>query len=132
MSFRPRTPHHSMLGASLVSETKEKLLEIFLEVKAKIGITQAELARRLGVDRSVINRQLHNEADLSLMRVGEIAAILGRRVQIVFAEEDAVTTGFRNEAPDALVNWSNDNFVTQKGTTGASGSSATIKSIQSA
>src|SRR6266853_2331417 len=43
------------------------------------GITQSELARKLGVHRSVISREIRGEKDLTLSRVGELAYEMGRR-----------------------------------------------------
>ena len=40
-------------------------------------LTQSAIAAELGVNRSVIHRQLRGSADLSLSRVAELATILG-------------------------------------------------------
>jgi transcriptional regulator with XRE-family HTH domain len=50
----------------------------FAEEKAARNLTQAEIARALGVDRSVINRQLMGTENLTVRRIGELAWALGR------------------------------------------------------
>jgi predicted XRE-type DNA-binding protein len=44
------------------------------------GLTQSEIARRLGVHRSVINRELRGTKDITLGRVGELAWAMGREI----------------------------------------------------
>jgi transcriptional regulator with XRE-family HTH domain len=46
-------------------------------------MTQAQIARSIGVNRSVINRELRGERDMTLGRVAEIAFALGRRAKLV-------------------------------------------------
>jgi hypothetical protein len=41
------------------------------------GVSRSEIAREIGVHRSVVHRQLAGYQDMSLMRVGEIAGAIG-------------------------------------------------------
>jgi hypothetical protein len=51
---------------------------------AEAGISQSEIARAIGVHRSVISRQLRGREDISLSRVGEFAWAMGRVAEISF------------------------------------------------
>ncbi len=48
------------------------------EESSKRGITQSDIAREIGIHRSVINRELRGYKDISVGRVAEIAQALGR------------------------------------------------------
>ena len=45
------------------------------------GMTQAEIARALGVDRSVVNRELRGHNNLTLGRVAELAWAMKHKAQ---------------------------------------------------
>lgn len=88
MSFRAKAPWHKIAGATLVTEVRDALTKAFLEERRGPNrIKQADIARALGVGRSVVHRQLVGSGDLGISRVGEIAAILGREVKIVVSEK---------------------------------------------
>ena len=55
------------------------------------GITQSDLARALGVHRSVISREIRGTRDLSLGRVGEFAQAMGRRATLSLPKIPAAT-----------------------------------------
>jgi len=65
-----------------VSAVRRALQKALAEEQAANGVTQAEVARRIGVHRSVINRELHGYRDITLGRVAEIATALGRVAEI--------------------------------------------------
>lgn len=88
MSFRMSTPEHRLDGADLVLRMRDGLLSAFVKAQAFKKIRQADIAKIIGVDRSVINRQLKGDAETSIMRVGEIASILGYRVNVEFERID--------------------------------------------
>tara|TARA_R110002020_G_scaffold438474_1_gene648904 strand:- start:9 stop:383 length:375 start_codon:yes stop_codon:yes gene_type:complete len=56
--------------------------------KKESGITQSDVARAIGVHRSVINRELRGTQDLSIGRLGELAWAYGRTVKISFPKEE--------------------------------------------
>jgi transcriptional regulator with XRE-family HTH domain len=49
------------------------------EERKKSGLTQSQIARAIGVHRSVINREINGYKDLTLGRVAELAWALGRK-----------------------------------------------------
>lgn len=81
MSFQINTPWHTLDGAELVTSARDALVRVLFHEKKMGRTNQAKIAEKIGVDRSVINRQLTGAADISVSRVGEIASILGRKVE---------------------------------------------------
>lgn len=58
---------------------RRALQKALVEEQKKRGLTQSDIARELGVHRSVINKELRGEKDLTLGRVAELAYALGRK-----------------------------------------------------
>jgi hypothetical protein len=87
MSFQMRIKSHRLAGALFVTEVRDALLGMLIKKKKDEKLKQADIARILEVDRSVVNRQLTGKADLSLMRVGELADILGFVAEIKFVSK---------------------------------------------
>lgn len=53
------------------------------EAKAR-GLTQSDIAREIAVHRSVVNRELRGQKDITLGRVAELAFAMGREAVIDF------------------------------------------------
>jgi transcriptional regulator with XRE-family HTH domain len=66
-----------------IAKVRRALQKALAEEKAARGLTQSEIARVLGVHRSVINRQLSGFENLTLGRVGELAHALGREPELI-------------------------------------------------
>ena len=77
-SFRITISPSRRAAARHVSDVRRKLLRALAEEKAN-GVTQSEIARRLDVHRSVINREFRGQRDISVGRIGELAWAMGRR-----------------------------------------------------
>ena len=87
---------------------RREIQKALAEEKLKRGLTQSDIAREIGVHRSVINRELKGFKDMSLGRVGEIANALGRQPEF-----------FLNEIPvDDTANYFAPVFTTKNETTG--------------
>ncbi len=56
-----------------IGRVRGELLRALAEKKAKAGFPQRVLAEKLGVERSLINRQLSGEANLSLRSLADLA-----------------------------------------------------------
>lgn len=97
MSFQMRVKPHRLAGALFVTEVRDALLAMAMKRKYENKLRQADIAREVGVDRSVVNRQLTGKADLSLMRVGELAEILGCVAEFRLVPKDQKP----GNAPDA-------------------------------
>ena len=55
-----------------IARVRDELLKVLSE-KKRDGLTQQALAKRLGVNRSVINRQLSGESNLTLRSLADLA-----------------------------------------------------------
>lgn len=77
MSFKLQMSPRDKASARFIAAVQKAIVEIALAEKEKTKITQQEIAKRLGVNRSVINRMLKGEANLTLRSVAEFAWALG-------------------------------------------------------
>jgi transcriptional regulator with XRE-family HTH domain len=62
---------------------------LIAEIGARSGLRQAELARRAGIDRSVLNAYAHGRRQPSVAALGRIAHAAGLDLEIVPATNDA-------------------------------------------
>lgn len=67
-------------AASFITKVRNELLQALVEEKAARPFSQQQLAQKLGVNRSVINRQLNGEANLTLRTVADLAWALDREI----------------------------------------------------
>ena len=79
MSFRITISPKDQAAGRFVSRVRRELQNALAEEARRRGLTQSDLARAIGVNRSVISRELRGHKDLSLSRVAELAWALGRR-----------------------------------------------------
>ena len=83
------TPSKRAAGR-FVSRVRRKIQKALAEEEKKSGIKQTDIARTIGVHRSVINREIRGEKDLTLSRVAELAMALGRIPSFELLEPSAV------------------------------------------
>jgi hypothetical protein len=76
ISLTPAKRAAGRFAATVRREIQKALAE---EHKAR-GVTQAAIAAELGVNRSVIHRQIVGHENMTIGRVGEIAGVLGREI----------------------------------------------------
>jgi DNA-binding phage protein len=76
MSFQISIPPDRAEAAFFVSDVRRALQEALVNAAAR-GINQSSIAKAIGVNRSVINRELRGQNDLMLGRVGQIAWAMG-------------------------------------------------------
>lgn len=74
MSFQITLPLTKRVAGRYVGDVRRALQQAFAR---RPDVSQADIARELDVNRSVITRQLRGSADMSVARVAEIAAVLG-------------------------------------------------------
>jgi transcriptional regulator with XRE-family HTH domain len=65
--------------------------ELIRELAARSGLSQAELARRAGLDRSVLNAYAHGRRQPSVAALGRIARAAGLQLDLVPSAGDADT-----------------------------------------
>ena len=73
-SFQLSVTPHRRVAARFVSAVRRRLQRAYAEAPE---IRQTDIARALGVHRSVINRQLRGHQDMTLGRVAELSWALG-------------------------------------------------------
>jgi transcriptional regulator with XRE-family HTH domain len=61
---------------------------LLAEIGDRSGLAQAELARRAGLDRSVLNAYAHGRRQPSVAALGRIANAAGLKLELAAAEED--------------------------------------------
>ena len=69
-----------------VSTVRRKIQQALAEEQEKTGTTQADIARTIGVHRSVISREIQGVQDMTLGRVAEIAWALNRKAILEMPE----------------------------------------------
>ena len=89
MSFEFNINAKDRAAGRFIGAVRKALLKAALEEKQRSGVTQQAMAAKLGVNRSVINRLLRGEANLTLRTIGEIAWALGRKPRFKLAEDFA-------------------------------------------
>jgi hypothetical protein len=86
-SFQITLSPSKRVSGRFVYAVRRGLLNALAEESKKRGLTQAEIARAIGVNRSVINKELRGEKDMTLGRVAELAWALGRKAILTFPEQ---------------------------------------------
>lgn len=89
-SFHLSSDPRSRKAGRFLRQVRQELQNALVEEKAKRKLTQAELARILGVDRSVINRQLTGKGNISLRAIADIAWALNRDIKFELTKPVAV------------------------------------------
>lgn len=85
-SFRITLTPSKRAAGRFVNSVRRGLQKTLAEEQKKRGLTQADLARTIGVNRSVVHRELMGQKDITLGRVAELASAMGRRAVIEFPE----------------------------------------------
>jgi transcriptional regulator with XRE-family HTH domain len=73
-----------------VTSVRRAIQRALAEEKAKSGMTQSDIARAIGVHRSVISREISGYQDLTLGRVAELAWVMGRTPHFALLTDDAL------------------------------------------
>ena len=69
-----------------VSRVRRAIQKALAEEGKNRGITQSDIARAIGINRSVISREIRGHKDLTLSRVAELAWALGRKPSFAMLE----------------------------------------------
>jgi hypothetical protein len=76
-SFQISITPSRRVAARFVTEVRRQLQKALVDEGLKTGITQSEIARTIGVHRSVVNRELRGYKDITLGRLAELAFAMG-------------------------------------------------------
>jgi ribosome-binding protein aMBF1 (putative translation factor) len=77
----------SRKAARLIGRVRRELLKAVIEER-RAGLTQQELASRLETRRSIINRQLSGEAEITLRGLADLAWALDREITVELRRSD--------------------------------------------
>jgi transcriptional regulator with XRE-family HTH domain len=86
MSFQITLSPSKRAAARFVNDVRRKLQRALAEESEKRGLTQTDIAKEIGVHRSVINRELRGRKDITLGRVAELALAMGRKAELDLPE----------------------------------------------
>lgn len=105
MSFQSRLSPKARRVARMIRAARENLVHAFEAEKDKKGFTQAQLAREMNLDRSVINRRLMGRENLTIRTLAELADALDRELRVDFLERKSQHSQneFRIETSDGVV-----------------------------
>ena len=78
MSFQIELSKKARAYATLVREVQASLQETFAEEASSRGLTQADIARELNLDESVISRRLNGSGNFTLRTISEMFAAMDR------------------------------------------------------
>ncbi len=76
-------------AARFIARVRRALQTAVVEEGERSGVNQSEIARSIGVHRSVISRELNGRQDITLGRIAELAWALGREIEFELVEPKA-------------------------------------------
>ena len=82
MSYQIKLDKRARQAAKFISKLQTRIQEMLVQS----GMTQQEVAERLGVDRSLINRRLTGKANLTARSIADFSYVFGKEVDIKFSE----------------------------------------------
>lgn len=88
MSYQLKINKRSLKAARFISRLQSVIQRSFVES----GLTQQEVAERLGVDRSVINRRLKGKANLTARSIADFAFVLDKDIVFDLVDTDQKTS----------------------------------------
>lgn len=77
MSYELKIDPKKRVAGRFIGSVRKALIIAALDEKSRRGLTQQKVADCLGVNRSVINRMLRGETNLTLRSVAELAWAMG-------------------------------------------------------
>lgn len=96
-SFQITVSPSRRAAARFIAHVRRELQKALVTAASRSGISQSDVARTIGVHRSVINRELRGQKDISLGRVAELAQALGYKP--IFKLEEVVLPAGSNLPP---------------------------------
>lgn len=83
MSFQITLKPNRKAAARFIGEVRRALLKAYADEQKVSGLSQTDIARALGVHRSVINRELRGTKDMTLGRAAELAWACKRKPRLL-------------------------------------------------
>jgi hypothetical protein len=85
-SFRFDIGGRARHAGRFIGRVRGELLKALADKKSRINLPQQALAEKLGVERSLINRQLAGETDLSLRSLADLAWAMDMEISFELRE----------------------------------------------
>ena len=101
-SFQISITPSKRVATRFIGGVRRKVLHALEEENKKSGLKQTDIARAIGVHRSVINRELRGKKDLTLGRLAELAWAMGRTPFFALMESTQ-SPGSNLPAPDVAI-----------------------------
>jgi|HubBroStandDraft_4_1064222.scaffolds.fasta_scaffold362163_2 transcriptional regulator with XRE-family HTH domain len=79
-SFQISVSPSRRAAGRFITRVRRAIQKALAEECQQSGLTQSDIARAIGVHRSVVNRELRGQKDMTLGRVAELALALGRTI----------------------------------------------------
>lgn len=117
MSFKLTINPKDKAAARFISQAHKTIVEYILGEKETSNLTQQQIAERLGVNRSVVNRILNGKSNLTLRSIGELAWALESVPSIKLEKKPKhMPSNFFDDTPEHTVNhiWSRDPALESK------------------
>ncbi|WP_161607329.1 helix-turn-helix domain-containing protein [Methyloferula stellata] len=86
-------------ASRFIGNVRKALVSAAIDEKQNSGITQQGIAEKLGVNRSVINRLLRGDANLTLRSVAEIVWAIGWKIEFRLYKPEFVGGAIRVPSP---------------------------------
>lgn len=84
MSYLDSVTPKALAGARLISDVLREIHRAFGRERAANRLTQTQIAERLGVNKSCVNRWLNGRENLTLRSIAELAWAMDHEVVIRF------------------------------------------------
>lgn len=84
MSYKMKISPKSRKSARIISMFQK----IIQDEYSKSGLTQQEIADKLDVDKSVINRRLKGSANLTVRSIAELSFVFNKEIVFFFKEKE--------------------------------------------
>jgi ribosome-binding protein aMBF1 (putative translation factor) len=93
-SFHHQPDNRRALYLQLAGSIESQLRESYARKHEKEGLTQSDIATRLGVGRSVINRRLSGGSNMTIETIADMAWALGHCIRVdIFDPSDTPSNG---------------------------------------
>ncbi len=122
-SFQFDVGSRARKAGRFIGRVRSELLKALSDKKAKDGLTQQALATKLGVHRSLVNRQLSGESNLTLRSLADLAWAMDMELNFELRER-AEAFGQNESTATSTISHGQIRFINGRSGTGANGQSA--------
>lgn len=99
MSFKFKISPKDRASARFIGRVQRQLAESVLTAGKESGITRSDIAKTLGVNKSVVTRAISGKGNITLRTLAEIYWALGKEPSIKLETVGAAQSNHSNDAP---------------------------------